>query len=142
MTIFLPENMLNLEVIKPRYAAASFLVEGPKFRAVDPILSLHLFDHEFRVRDDSQAPVPVVDGKFQGGEKRRIFGKVVGPGAQVFAQLGKHPSGRILDVYAEAGWPRIAAGSSVAVGDNCVGNRGTKAAIGSMRGRGHRLRLT
>jgi hypothetical protein len=142
MTVLLPENVLNLEVIELRNAAASFLVEGPKFQTVDSILPLHLFNHEFRVGDDPQAPVPVADGKFQGGEKRGVLGKVVGPGAQVFAQFGKYPSGGILDVHAEAGRAWIAARSSVAVGDNSVGDRATKAAIGSMSGRGHRLRVT
>jgi hypothetical protein len=129
MAVLFPENMLNLKVIDLRNAAASFLVKGPKFRAVYAILTLHLFDHEFRVGDDPQAPVPVSDGEFQGSEKRGILSKIVGPGAQVFAQFGKYPSGRILDVNAEAGRARIAARSSVAVSDNSVGDRGTKAAI-------------
>ncbi len=93
MTVLLPQNMLNLEVFELGDAAFRLLVEGPKFRAIHPILPLHLFDHEFRVGDDPQAPVPVGDGKFQGGEKRGVLGKVIGTGAQVFAQFGENLSG-------------------------------------------------
>jgi hypothetical protein len=129
MTVLFPQNVLNLEMLDLGSAAAGFLVKGPKFRAIHAILALHLFDHQFRVGDHPQAPVPVGDGKFQGGEKRGVLSKVVGPGTQVLAQFSKNPSGGVLDVNTEACRARIAAGSPVAVSDNSVGDRGAKAAI-------------
>ncbi len=131
MAVLLPQNMLDLKVVKLRDAAPRLLVERAKFGAVHAILALHLLDHEFRVGDDPQAPVSVGDGKLERSKKRGVLGKVIGVRAQVLAQFGQDFSGRVLDVYAEAGRTRVTARPTVAVGDNSVECRGTKAAIGS-----------
>ena len=122
--------------------ASPLVARGPELGAVYPVLALHLLDHEFRVGDDAQTPVPINNGKVERGEKGGIFGKVIGVHSQIFAQFGQDPPCRVLDVYAEAGWARIAARPAIAVGDNSIEYRSTKTAIGSVSLRRHRLRLT
>ena len=142
MAVLLSQDMLDLKVVELRDAVASLLVERAELRAVYPILALHLLDHEFRVGDDAQTPVPIDNGKVERGKKRGIFGKIIGVYPQIFAQFGQDPPCRVLDIHAEAGWARVAARPAIAVGDNSIEHRSTKAAIRGVGLRRHRLRLT
>src|SRR6202044_933224 len=116
MTVLLPQDMLDLKMVELRDPLASLLVERAQLWAVYPILPLHLLDHEFRVGDNPQTSVPIDNGKVERGQKRRIFGKVISVHSQIFAQFGQNSPSRVLDVYAEAGRPRIAARPAIAVG--------------------------
>ena len=120
MAVLFPQNMLDLEVIEVRDAATRLLVERAKFRAVYPVLALHLLDHEFRVGDDPQTPMTLGDGKFQRREERGILGKVIGLLAQVLTQFGQNLASRILDVDAETGRARIAARPTIAISDDRI----------------------
>ena len=118
MAVLLPQNMLDLEVVKPRNTALGLLVQGTEFGAVHAILPLDLLDHQLRVGDDPQTPVPVGDGKLQRCQQGGVLGEVIGARAHKLAQFGQDFSCRVLDIDAEAGRTRVAARPAVAVRDN------------------------
>ncbi len=110
--------MLDLEVVKPRNTALGLFVKGAEFGAVYAILTLDLLDHQFRIGDDPQTPVPIGNGKLQRCQQGRVLGEVIGVLTQKLAQFGQDFSCRVLDINAEAGRTRVAARPAVAVRDN------------------------
>ena len=118
MAVLLPQNMLNLEVVKPRNTALGLLVERAEFGAVYAILTLDLLDHQLRIGDDPQTLVAVGDSKLQRCQQGGVLGEVIGVHTQELAQFGQDFSCRVLDIDAEAGRTRVAARPAVAVRDN------------------------
>src|ERR1700677_4632612 len=57
MAVLLPQNMLDLEMVKPRNTALGLLVQRTEFGAVHAILPLDLLDHQLGVGDNPQTPV-------------------------------------------------------------------------------------
>src|SRR5450759_5123499 len=105
--------------------------------------AFHLADHQSGIANYLERFDLVFGGVAEGGEESLILGVVVGPVAEVFAELGDRVAGGVVDGDTVAGGAGIAAGSAIDVGGVGGGRgfrRGEKTA-GIGRTRRHKASL-
>ena len=109
--------MLDLEFFELICPAAGFFPQGAQVGAVDFVFALHLLDHQFGIGDDTDTGLFVFEAPGEDAQESGVFGVVVGAFAEVLAETGENAALLIFDDGAVAGGARIAAGATVAVGD-------------------------
>lgn len=117
-------NMLDGKVIELAREFRSAFVKRPQVRAFYFVPALHLANQEFGIAANAQRANAVAGGIIERGKQRKIFGDIVRLPADIFCQLKNGFAFRVAQNHSVGSRARIAAGSSVNIGNvNACGRR-------------------